>query len=57
MTPGQLLVRLPIMSTLLFTAITKFSIELMYRSHRKIVTPTDINEDGNFCVIRSKGNW
>jgi len=53
MTPDQLLVRLPSMST----AITKFSVELVYRSHRKIVTPTDVNEDCNFCVIRSKGNW
>jgi len=57
MTPDQLFVPEPNTSTLVFTAITKFSIELVCRSHRKRVAPIDVSEDSNFCVLRSKGNW
>jgi len=52
MTPDQLLVR-----TLGLHCHNNVAVELVYRSHRKRVAPTDDNEDGNFCAIRSKGNW
>jgi len=57
MTPDQLFVPEPNTSTFVFTAITKFSIELVCRSHRKRVAPIDVSEDSNFYVLRSKGNW